>query len=854
MNMPHRGWTRVLALFFLLLSVSVCSDDDPVPPGAVVTIAGAHSLMVGDSVTLSATTANFADSAYSWTSSRTDVAMVDGAGVVTGVAPGEALITATGAESGAASNHVVVVSAVADGAIVVSVTGNPFVQTGASVTLMATTAGADDASYAWATSDETVATVEGGVVMGVHPGQAQITATGSDTGESGSLTVVVQNEIPNYDAWLSSAHADKSSPSFNHWNEGDPAEIPTSCARCHSTPGYVDYLGGDGSTPGQVDAPAPVGTVVDCGACHNPAAETLDEVSFPSGVTVDRLGAEARCMVCHQGRSSKDTLDELVDNAGVATPDEPSTMLGFQNIHYYAAAATLNAGRVRGGYQYAGEVYDWRFRHAPGYETCIGCHDPHSLEVKVDECSDCHENVTSKDDLKNIRMIASLNQDYDGDGNTTEGIFYEIEGLRELLMSAIQAYASEELGQAICQADNYPYWFIDTNGNGTCDTDETTNANKFAPFTARLVRATYNWQVAGNDPGGFAHNGKYLIQLLFDSIADLNQALTTPIDLSNAVRNDFGHFNGAGRAARNWDNNESINPSCTKCHSGSEGFRFFLQHGVGVSVVEPDNGLDCATCHDSYGPDWNVVTVNSVTYPGGVTVNDPGQIANICSTCHSGRESKKTIDDAIAANNFSFRNVHYLPAGGIKKGTLAKVGYEYDGKTYAAEWTTHGRCINCHDPVATNHTFSVHDNPACTGGCHAPTPIAMIRESHNLDYDGDGLTNEPLAGEIETLGAALLTAMHDASATPGPRLCYTEASHPYFFRDNNNSGPICEPSEISSSNRFQGWTPALMKAAHNYQISVKEHGAWAHNFDYMVQLLFDSIEDLGGNVSNYVRP
>jgi hypothetical protein len=45
-----------------------------------------------------------------------------------------------------------------------------------------------------------------------------------------------------------------------------------------------------------------------------------------------------------------------------------------------------------------------------------------------------------------------------------------------------------------------------------------------------------------------------------------------------------------------------------------------------------------------------------------------------------------------------------------------------------------------------------------------------------------------------------------------------------------------------------------MKATHNFQISQKEPGAWAHNFDYMAQLLIDSIDDLGGDVSGYVRP
>jgi hypothetical protein len=45
-----------------------------------------------------------------------------------------------------------------------------------------------------------------------------------------------------------------------------------------------------------------------------------------------------------------------------------------------------------------------------------------------------------------------------------------------------------------------------------------------------------------------------------------------------------------------------------------------------------------------------------------------------------------------------------------------------------------------------------------------------------------------------------------------------------------------------------------MKAAFNYQLSRVEHGAWAHNFSYMGQLLYDSVADLGGDVSKLTRP
>jgi hypothetical protein len=850
-------WSRLLAVLSLLFGASVCTDDESSPPAAVtITVAGAHALRVGESLALSATTAGATDSSYRWETSAAAIASVNASGTVSGVAEGEAFITAIGNDTGVRAEHVVVVTPTdqppVEGPVVVIVSGNPFVAVGDTVALSAATVGAEDSGYAWTSSDPAVATVDAdGVVTGVFDGEATITATGADSDEAGTLLVSVAIVVPHYDEWLGSAHADTSAEAFNHWNEDDPAEIPTSCARCHSTPGFRDYLGADGSAADIVDAAAPVGTVVECAACHNTAADNLSHVVFPSGVVVDELGAEARCMTCHQGRSSSDDVEEAIVAAGVTSDDEASASLNFLNIHYYAAGATIRAGEARGGYQYATEVYDHRFRHAPGYDTCTGCHDPHTLEVKVDECKTCHEDVTTKDDLKNVRMIASRGQDYDGDGDLAEGIYYEIDGLRTILLGAIQAYTVDEGFGAICYNESaYPYWFQDTDANGVCDAGDTAG---YATWSARLVRAAYNYQVSLKDPGAFAHNGKYIIQLVHDAIADLNTSLTTPIDISATVRNDVGHFNGSSEAARHWDEEEEVSASCSKCHGASEGFRFFLAHGVGDAVQETANGLDCATCHDNFTPTWDVVALDSVLYPSGITITEPDQVSNVCAVCHSGRQSKKTIDDAIAANKMGFLNVHYLPAAAVKKGTLAKVGYEYPTKTYAGEWLTHGRCANCHDPVATNHTFDPLDNVACTAGCHAPTPIENVRTNHILDYDDDGNATEPLKDEIEGLAAALLAQMAVVTDVTGLPICYTPDANPYFFKDTDSNG-ACDDSEKVSANKYGPWTAALMKAAHNYQISQKEHGAWAHNFDYMAQLLIDSIENLGGDVSGYVRP
>ena len=68
------------------------------------------------------------------------------------------------------------------------------------------------------------------------------------------------------DAWDASPHADVDSESFTHWN--DEGEIPTDCAGCHSTSGFLDRIGTDGTEQSSVEAVAPTGSTVGCETCH----------------------------------------------------------------------------------------------------------------------------------------------------------------------------------------------------------------------------------------------------------------------------------------------------------------------------------------------------------------------------------------------------------------------------------------------------------------------------------------------------------------------------------------------------------------------------------------------------------
>lgn len=658
--------------------------------------------------------------------------------------------------------------------------------------------------------------------------------------------------VPYYDAWSSSPHADVTSVSFNNWNE--EGAVPTSCARCHSTEGFQDYLGADGSEAGSVDAPAPIKSEIRCEACHNDAAQALSSVTFPSGEVVTELGADARCMTCHQGRASKDSVDTAITSANVGD-DEPSAELGFINIHYRPAAATLYAGQVRGGYQYEGQVYDTRFRHVEGFNSCTGCHDPHSTRVRFDSCTTCHAEASDLNGVRNIRMLASRNHDYSGDGDLNRGIYYEVQSLAGRLEQAILRYAREH-GGAICYSDHHPYFFADLDGDGACSDSEAVASNRYAAFSPRLLRGAYNYQLAKKDPGAFAHNAKYVIELLHDSIQDVNAALAEPEDLSALTRTDSGHFNGAGAAARNWDTAETVASNCSRCHGGAEGYHFFQQYGVGLEAIETANGLECSTCHTNFS-DYALFTVEQTSFPAGVTHTLEGD-DNLCGNCHSGRASMASIDAAIAQGGaLSFQNVHGGPAAGVLYGGVTQMGYQYEGKVYAEKLTHLGgtRCTTCHDATASKHTFRVSDvwETRCEL-CHGDYSEAReVRLAHLLDYDGDANVSESLADEIAGLAEQLLSALHLTSGSPA--LCYSSEAYPYFFGDTDGSGPLCDGEEASAANRFAAWTPALLRAAHNYKISQSDHGAWMHNFSYMGQLLFDSIEDLTGEVpASLVRP
>jgi len=661
-------------------------------------------------------------------------------------------------------------------------------------------------------------------------------------------------EVPYEAQWEGSAHNAVDTEPFRHWDAEDPAEVPTSCAKCHSTAGYQDFLGADGSEASKVDAAVPAKDAqgIQCIACHNPVATNLSSVAFPGFETdeagepvayvVEGFGDATRCLVCHQGRESKASVDAQIARFEVEDPDAVvapikddqgnDVRFGFRNIHYYAAAATLYGTEVKGGYEYDGKVYDAKFRHVEGRDTCIGCHDPHTLKVKVEECATCHgDGVVAEGGLQNIREPQASAWDYDGDGDNEEGMFYEIQGLQEALLAEIEKYAADTAGAEITyDPATHPY-FLGADGS------------PYANWTARLLKAAYNYQVSLKDPGAFAHGNKYIVQLLYDSIEDLGG------DVSSFVRNDAGHFAGNTEPFRHWDEDGEVEAGCAKCHSAT-GLPQFIKEGTNISN-EISNGFMCSTCHDE--ANWpNRYEVASATFPSGATVSFGGVDAdgnfvandgNLCLTCHQGRESKASVDKALARftdpdgvdAGIRFLNIHYFAAGATLFGNDVQGAYTYDGKEYVGYFEAHplNKCQDCHDVHALEPKVE-----ACAG-CHQTSEVENIRMGA-LDYDGDGDTTEGVKAELDALAEALYAQIQAYAEETGNPIEYNAVAYPYWFGADGEG--------------YAAWTPRLLKAAYNYQYYQKDPGAFVHNGKFVAQFLIDSIEDLGGDVSTYARP
>ena len=156
------------------------------------------TLTEGETETLTATVRpdNADNRKVTWSSDKTEVATVDGAGRVTAVKAGEATVTVTTEDGGKTASCKVTVKAKAVNVTEVTLDKTELTLTeGETETLTATVKpdNADNRKVAWSSDKTEIATVDGaGKVTAVKAGEAVVTVTTEDGGKTASCKVTVK--------------------------------------------------------------------------------------------------------------------------------------------------------------------------------------------------------------------------------------------------------------------------------------------------------------------------------------------------------------------------------------------------------------------------------------------------------------------------------------------------------------------------------------------------------------------------------------------------------------------------------------------------------------------------------------
>lgn len=271
-------------------------------------------------------------------------------------------------------------------------------------------------------------------------------------------------------------------------------ESRAACVRCHSAPGFVDFVDG-------VNPPRTMYEAITCAACHDPHGDSnphilrkVSQVTLMDGFTTITNGGNGQlCMNCHMGRRDATNYVETTTGSGNFGPHygPQSDMLAGANAITYGKEIPSSAHNtavkdtcvachlqeVAASAPYFGNVGGHTFK--PGWDggtTNTTADDIHLVGL----CTACHGNITTFDFKRG---------DYDGDG-IVQGVQTEVKGLLDQLGRLLPPLGS-------------------------------TTVTITSAYTKPQLRAAFNYRFVRDDGSYGAHNLSYAVGLLKASIADL---------------------------------------------------------------------------------------------------------------------------------------------------------------------------------------------------------------------------------------------------------------------------------------------------------------------------------------------
>ena len=156
------------------------------------------SVGVGDTTRLAATflPVNATNQRVTWTSSNSSIVSVDASGLLRGLSPGTAIITATTDEGRKTASSTVTASNSIVTGVTIPATASVGVNNSITLTAAIQPANASNKTLIWSTSDAGIVSVnQSGVLTGVSPGNATVTVTTQDGAKTASCAITSSNVL-----------------------------------------------------------------------------------------------------------------------------------------------------------------------------------------------------------------------------------------------------------------------------------------------------------------------------------------------------------------------------------------------------------------------------------------------------------------------------------------------------------------------------------------------------------------------------------------------------------------------------------------------------------------------------------
>ena len=305
---------------------------------------------VGDTTRLAATVlpANATNQRVTWASSNSSVVSVDAGGLLRGVSPGSAVITATTDEAGKTASSTVTAANIAVTGVTIPANGTVGVNN--SMTLAATIqpANATNKALTWSSSDAGVATInQNGVVTGVSPGTTTITVTTQDGAKTASSTITASNIL------LTSVVVNKTNATVG---VGDTTSIKAAVAPANASNKTVLWTSSDPSVA-TVSNNGIVTAVAIGNATITATAQDAGGVSSTSAITVVSAGA---CGIMTNNGFESGFVNWLRNPNAAAAKIGTSAQSGLKSAVITADQGAINYGKainVTGGSEITFDVW-----------------------------------------------------------------------------------------------------------------------------------------------------------------------------------------------------------------------------------------------------------------------------------------------------------------------------------------------------------------------------------------------------------------------------------------------------------------------------------------------------------------